>query len=199
MSTLRIAFIVTFIISPLYLSAAKDAPDDLSVAAYEAFMANIDAEIDKKLADEFKEQQEYIDLISVPFEKGEEVSIIVQQGGRTRKFTGVFRRIVGARVQIGDYRINLKDIIPQDRDRLAFCDNEAALQEKITQLKVGLEEEKTRRRTIQHEKLKRAAGYTYEFFRRCEIISGRYWAKTELGDGKVELVILESEADDHVI
>ncbi len=199
MSTLRIAFIVTFIISPLYLSAAKDAPDDLSVAAYETFMANIDESIDKKLADEFKEQQEYIDLISVPFKKGEEVTIVVKQGGRTRKFTGAFRHILGNRVQIGDYRINLKDIIPQDRNRLAFSDNEAVLQEKITQLKAELEEEKARRRIIQHEKLKRAAGYTREFFRRCEIISGRYWAKPKLGDGKVELVLLESEADDHVI
>ena len=42
MSNLRIAFIVTFIMSPLYLNAAKAAPDDLSVAAYEEFMANID-------------------------------------------------------------------------------------------------------------------------------------------------------------
>ncbi|MDP7740405.1 MAG: hypothetical protein QGF67_03130 [Lentisphaeria bacterium] len=199
MSNLRIAFIVAFIISPLYLSAAKDAPDDLSVAAYEAFMANIDEKIDQNLTDEFKEQQEYIDLISVPFKIGEEVTIIVKQGGRTRKFVGVFRRLLGNRVQIGDYRINLKDIIPQDRERLAFSDNEAVLQEKITQLKAELEEEKTRRRVIQHEKLKRAAGYTHEFFRRCEIISGRYWAKPELGDGKVELVLLESEADEHVI
>ena len=199
MSTLRIAFIVTLIISPLSLNAAKNAPDDFSVAAYKTFMDNIDANIDKSLANEFKEQQEYIDLISVPFKKGEEVTIVVRQGGRTRKFTGVFRRILGNRVQIGDYRINLKDIIPQDHDRLIFSEDEAALQEKIIQLKTELEEEKTRRRVIQHEKLKHAAGYTPEFFHSCEIISGRYWTRPELGDGKVKLVILESEADDHVI
>lgn len=181
----------------LTLSAAN-RPEDMSIAAFEAFSKSVDGQVERALAGDFTEREKEIARLAKPFKVGEVVTISIRQGTRYRQETGRFRGVKGQHAEIGDRKVLLSDVGDVDRDRLYFADNPAMLQVKLEQMRDDLEQEKQKRREILRKRMLRRAGYTKSFFDSSTRLGDRFWLFPELGDRTIRISVTNSDREDFV-
>ena len=187
---------ISFAIFLCFVQSSFAQPKDLSVAAFKRFESKVEEKVDKILEEEFKSKEDEIKTVSTPYEKGQQVTITIIQGERTRQVTGTFAGLEGMYAEIDERRFLLSDIADVDRTRLQFAGNVQLLQVKINAMRKKLEEDKSKRKEILIDLEYKEAGYTPEFFKSTAKLAGKFWTLDALGDKKVKLRIIHKEGEE---
>ena len=103
---------VLAVVNMAFPAVAKDVPDDMSVAAYEAYKKKVEAELESFIDEEYKEYEEDIAILAKPFKVGQEVSVKIKQGTRVRLITGEYKGLEGRKAVIGSQKPLLSAYFP---------------------------------------------------------------------------------------
>lgn len=177
----------------LFGSARAQVPADMSTKACEDFTKRLDAELDKRLADEYADDVLRIEKMAEPLELNKPITIIVIRGTHRGKMTGVFRALRGsgayASVALGDYEIPFVDIDPLDVERLKLGTTPQLIPTMVKRMRDELKEKMDAKRRIWRDQALADAGYTEAFFRNTVDLNGRFHYLSELGDESIRLTI----------
>ncbi len=185
---------LAFIILPLLLVCRSLGQEIIPAEAFLNFEKTAKEEIAKALKREFAREMEEIEKLREPYRIGDRVSIKITRGGNLKTVTGRFNGIVAsAYVKISSKKILLSDIDRNDRDRLAWNNDEKELAKIIKQRQQELAErwEKSKKR-LRWETYKKE-GYGVEFFERHVLLNDNICPRELLQDGRISAICTAAE------
>lgn len=168
-------------------------PADMRISAFDAFQANIDTELSRKIDAEYAEDQKRIDLLSKPHRIGQIVTVTIRRGVRRGQKTGVYRSLrssgISGTAMIGDLELLLEDIDPLDQERLKLGKHPEQVTQRIRGLKDELARRKEGKKKLWRGQLFEDAGYTKEFFDSTVPLGPHFRWLSDLGHRSVRLTI----------